>query len=94
MGYGPWGLEKLDMTEQLHFHLDSEAKEILPKKTKATGHISPECTHRLSKQILTHRIQPWTQGIMHQAQVWACKFMVSAFKGLQGFGGMSPLYND
>lgn len=35
-----------------------------------------------------------TELIMHQAQVRTCKFMLSAFKGLQGFGGMSPLYND
>ena len=37
-------------------------KRDYPKKTKAMGHISPEYTHSLSKQILTHRIQPCTSG--------------------------------
>lgn len=35
-----------------------------------------------------------TEVIMDQARVWTCKFTLSAFKGLQGFSGMSPLCND
>ena len=47
VGYSPWGLKELDMTERLSTHTESKKKKKKAKQMKYFTILSPECSPRI-----------------------------------------------